>query len=154
MEPKKLEDLTLFPFEKRVEGATEVISSNCLFDQMRQEVTFSKSQHHCSGTNVKALWIYFTIVSITTASAVVTVSITTTITATTVVEILLHTDPHERGSRKFGGTCALRTRWWGTLQGYSNLACYPKTSQSLPECHTHTLQLILSVTSLHVFIRI
>lgn len=56
MEPKKLENLTLFPFEKRVERTTEVIGSNCLFDQMRQgKVTFSKSQRHCSGTNVKAL---------------------------------------------------------------------------------------------------
>lgn len=43
MEHKKLEDLTLFLFEKRVEGTTEVIGSNCL-DQMRQgEVTFSVS---------------------------------------------------------------------------------------------------------------
>ena len=86
-EHKKLEDLTLFHFENRVEGTTEVIGSNCLFDQMRQEVTFSKSQHHCSGTNVKALCIYFTIVSITTAGITVTINITTIITVPTVLEI-------------------------------------------------------------------
>lgn len=78
-----LEDLTLFPFEKNVEEAPEVLSSNCLLEQMkREEETFSKS-HHC-GTNVKLL-VYFTTVSMSTASTIIAISRTTTMMTTVIL---------------------------------------------------------------------
>lgn len=68
MAHKGLEDLTLFPFVKGAEGTLEGISCNSLFEQRRRgEVTFSESQHCFSGTKVKALFMYSTVVSITLA---------------------------------------------------------------------------------------
>lgn len=42
MEHKAPEDMTFFPFEKRVDGTTEIIGSKCIFEQMTKRSNFFK----------------------------------------------------------------------------------------------------------------
>lgn len=84
MPHKDLEDLTLFPFEKKRRSSPrgpELQVPPGTDERGRRD--FSKSRH--CGTNVKVLLTYFTTVSTSTARTIITVSKTTTVRTTVIL---------------------------------------------------------------------